>query len=59
MTETPNNITFPPEDDEFYSDLQDEVRNYFKSIGQTHHGNARMYLKMLVLFGVYFGLFFP
>lgn len=57
MTRTTTQITFPPEDDNFYADLKKEVTNYFKSRGITHHGNRRMHLKMLLLFAVYFGAY--
>ena len=43
------NITFPPEDDNFYADLRAEVDAYFKARGETHHGNRLMHLKVAVL----------
>ena len=57
MTKITRQITFPPEDDDFFFDLQQEVRDYFKSRGETHHGNLNMYMKMALLFAVYFGVY--
>lgn len=57
MTEITQKITFPPEDDDFFSDLKKEVSDYFKSRGETHHGNVHMFIKMALLFAVYFGVY--
>lgn len=50
-------IKFPPEDDQFFSDLRTEIRAYFKSTGQTIYGNATMYWKVCGLLAVYLGVY--
>ena len=41
----PSEVTlkFPPEDDQFFSDLRSEVRAYFQATGQTIYGNTTMH----------------
>ena len=51
----PSEVTlkFPPEDDQFFSDLRSEVRAYFQATGQSIYGNTTMHLKVVGLAAVY------
>ena len=62
MTKEFRNITFPPENDGFFTELREEVNAYFKNNGKSIYGNTSMYLKIAGLVIVYmffqFHLFF-
>jgi linoleoyl-CoA desaturase len=53
MDTTKLTIKFPPDDDDFFSDLRSEVRAYFKSTNQNIYGNAFMYAKAFGLAAIY------
>ncbi len=57
MADNFKKITFPPEDDDFFSELRQEINAYFQKSGKSIYGDGRMYLKILVLFVVYFIVF--
>ena len=46
-------ITFPPEEDDFFLELRNQVNNYFKSSGKSIYGDYRMYTKIALLLIVY------
>ena len=46
-------IKFPPDDDQFFSDLRAEVKQYFKSTDQSIFGNSLMYIKVCGLALIY------
>ena len=50
-------ITFPPEEDDFFLELRNQVNNYFKSSGKSIYGDYRMYTKIALLLIVYFIVF--
>ena len=50
-------ITFPPEEDDFFLELRNQVNNYFKSSGKSIYGDFRMYTKIALLLIVYFIVF--
>lgn len=57
MSENFKTITFPPENDDFFNDLRNEISVYFKETNQSIYGNKWMYLKIATLCLVYFLVF--
>ena len=57
MAESFTRITFPPEKDNFYAELREEVSRYFKESGFTPYGNRAMHIKVAAMLLVYFGLY--
>jgi linoleoyl-CoA desaturase len=57
MSENYQTITFPPEDDDFFSDLREEVRAYFQATNQSTCGNVWMFFKLACLFVIYLNVF--
>ena len=53
MNSDKRTILFPPEDDQFITDLRYEIREYFNSTSQSIYGNAFMYAKVCGLAFVY------
>lgn len=50
-------IRFLPEENDFLSDLRNEIKEYFAQSDKHPYGDLRMHLKVVVMFGVYFGLY--
>ena len=57
MNTESNQIRFLPEENEFLSDLRQEVKDYFTRTGKDRFGDKRMHFKVVVMFVVYFSLY--
>ncbi len=57
MNTESNQIRFLPEENEFLSDLRQEVKKYFTRTGKERFGDQRMHFKVVIMFVVYFGLY--